>query len=245
MSITLSLILPAYNEASRLPTYLHAIQAYFSSACPVSYEVIVIDDGSEDGLQSIVLSQARDWPQIRFLRLASNLGKGAAIRAGILAAAGELVLFADADGATPVEEESKLRLALLSGADMAVGSRLLSNGVVQCDRAWMRELLGRVFAEIAGRAFCLGVRDTQCGFKMFHREVALHLLEFCHEDGYLFDVELLAWGQRLGYRIVEVPVSWKDIPGSKVRLLRDGSRMLFGLFRLMHSLKSGSAELSF
>jgi dolichyl-phosphate beta-glucosyltransferase len=154
----------------------------------------------------------------------------------LAAAQGEEVLFADADGATPIAEEAKLRGILRRRTFVAVGSRLLHTpGTSVCRTLW-RGLPGRAFAWLGRVLFGLPVRDTQCGFKMFRREVLAPLLDLCRESGYLFDLEILVWAFRLGYGIAEVPVVWREVPGSKVRLLRDGWAMLRGLFRLRRSL---------
>jgi dolichyl-phosphate beta-glucosyltransferase len=120
---------------------------------------------------------------------------------------------------------------------VAVGSRFLPEPAAAVRRFWHRHLSGRCFAGLVRWGFGLPLRDTQCGFKMFRREVVLRLLPLCRESGYLFDLEILAWAHRLGYRIAEVPVSWRDVPGSKVRLLRDGWAMLRGLVRLRRALR--------
>src|SRR5439155_7458412 len=123
MQPVLSLFIPAYNEAQRLPPYLAAIRAHFERALPGQYEIIVVDDGSQDGLSALLEDLAADWSELNWLYLQQNQGKGASVRTGVLAAHGELILFADADGATPIEEETKLRLAIEQGADVAIGSR--------------------------------------------------------------------------------------------------------------------------
>jgi dolichyl-phosphate beta-glucosyltransferase len=198
--IALSVILPAYNEAARLPPHLTAVREYLQARYPDRHEVIVVDDGSGDGLAAILDGLAAGWPQLRVLRHARNQGKGGAVRTGMLAADGELLLFSDADGATPIKEESRLAAAILAGADLAVGSRLLSASTARRSRTWIRGLAGRSFAAVARRLLCLSVRDTQCGFKMFRRDAGRRLFSLLHERRYLFDLEVLATANRLGYR---------------------------------------------
>lgn len=229
MSVALSLIIPAYNEAARLPPYLARVRPYLARAYGGSHEVIVVDDGSTDGTSAVVAEWARHWPELRLLRAGRNRGKGAAVRTGMLQAGGEALLFADADGATGIEHERALRAAVERGADVAVGSRLARADGVRRSRPWHRELCGRLFARATALALGLPVRDTQCGFKMFRRAAGLELARLCREPGFLFDVELLALAHWCRYRIEEVPVSWVDVPGSKVRLARDGWRMLLGI----------------
>ena len=237
MSTTLSIILPAFNEAGRLPAYLDAIGPYLGRAGLDDYEVIVVDDGSRDGTADLVDRRAVDWARLSAIRLDRNRGKGAAVRAGVMAARHEFVLFADADGATPIEEEARLRAEIDAGADLAIGSRLASRS-----RAWHRGLTGRAFAAAVRLALTIPARDTQCGFKMFRRDVARRLFDSCGEEGYLFDLHVLALAARLGLRIAEVEVRWSEVPGSKVRLVRDSWRMLSGLPRLRRSVRAATPE---
>lgn len=232
----LSVIIPAYNESRRLPPYLQAIRDYLRLHYQAQYEVIVVDDGSSDHLLETLTTACGDWPQLKVLRHTQNIGKGAAVRTGVQAAGGDRILFADADGATPIEEESKLARALAEGAALAVGSRLMADRHAVRQRTWQRAVVGRTFAALARRMFALSVLDTQCGFKMFHREPAQRLFALSQENGYLFDIEILALAQRLGYRTVEVPINWADRPGSRLSLWRDGRSIWAGLRRLRDRL---------
>jgi dolichyl-phosphate beta-glucosyltransferase len=236
MAVRFSVVVPAYQESCRLPSYLALMRRYLDLVFLDGYEVIVVDDGSTDDLAASLLEHSGPWPQLSVVRHSRNLGKGAALQTGMRAASAPFLLLADADGATPIEEEKRLRQALEGGAAIAVGSRLLRHPGAAVERVPSRQLSGKVFSFLVRSLFGLPVRDTQCGFKMFRREVALALLPHCCEAGYLLDLEILAWAHRLGYRIAEVPVSWRDMPGSKVRLLRDGWAMLRGLFRLRRAL---------
>lgn len=238
MPVALSIILPAYNEAIRLPPYLATIRTFAETHLHDGYEIIVVDDGGDDHLSDVLTRLHPDWAQLRCLRHPENRGKGAAIRTGVAAATGARVLFADTDGATPIGETTKLLAALDAGADVAVGSRLIPDPTVQRRRTRGRGLLGRTFAAIARRMLALPVRDTQCGFKMFRHEAARRLFHLAREDRYLVDVEILALAQRLGYRLAEVPINWEDRPGSRIRLWRDPPRMLAGLWRVRRRLKA-------
>lgn len=231
-NIRLSLVLPAYNEASRLPPYLGTVRTYLDGRYDHQYEVIVVDDGSQDDLIGLLERSAVDWPQLRWIRHARNQGKGAAVRTGILAAQGELLLFADADGATSIEEESRLADAIHAGADLAIGSRLMPGNGEKRARSWARGLAGNLFAAVAGRLLRLSVRDTQCGFKIFRADAGQRLFSVIHESRYLFDLELLATAERFGYRIVEVPISWREVPGGHLHLVRDLPSVVVGLWRL-------------
>jgi dolichyl-phosphate beta-glucosyltransferase len=240
--VRISVVIPAYQESGRLPQYLHLMRPYLDAVFPVGYEVIVVDDGSTDELARAVRGHCGPWPQLAVLRHRRNLGKGAALRTGVCAASAPLVLVADADGATPIQEEKPLRQAIERGAAIAVGSRLLGGGGAEVERVYLRQVCGRLFSLLVRWLFRLPIRDTQCGFKMFRREVALTLFPHCRESGYLLDLEILAWADCFGYAISEVAVSWRDVPGSKVRLLRDGWTMLRGLLRLRRSLPRAARD---
>lgn len=239
----LAVVIPAYNEAGRIGPYLAEVRDYLDAAYPGGYEVIVADDGSTDGTADLVLRAAAGWRQLHLVRLDANAGKGAAVRAGVAAATAARVLFADADGATPIAEEWKLSLALEKGADVAVGSRYLPGPGVTRTRQPRRAVVGAVF-RLAARAL-VGVRvgDTQCGFKMFTAAAADALFGTGRETGYLFDLELLALAERFGLPVAEVAITWSEKPGSKVRFVRDGLRMFSGLWRLRRQVRLAPAVM--
>jgi dolichyl-phosphate beta-glucosyltransferase len=230
--IALSVILPAFDEARRLPKYLKSIRACLGQDSGQSYEVIVVNDGSRDETGAFVLALAEDWPQLRLLQHAENRGKGAAVRTGIMAAGGDLLLFADADGATPFAEFARLAAAIAAGADVAVGSRLARDPAIRRSRRWHRGLLGRLFALAACRLLRISVRDTQCGFKMFRAAAGRRLFSALTESSYLFDLEILVLAQRFGLRVVEVPIHWQEMPGGHFRPFRELPRIAAGLWRL-------------
>jgi len=232
MGIALSVIIPAFNEAVRLPPFLQSAREYLDRRYRDAYEVIVVDDGSRDGMADVLRASATDWPQLVVIAHPTNRGKGAAVRTGMMAARGELLLFADADGATPIDQEAKLADAIRGGADLAIGSRLVDAAEVTRRRTWTRGLIGRLFAGVAKRWLGLSVQDTQCGFKMFSGKAGRELFSSCQETGYLFDLELLVLAGRLGYQVAEVPVNWKDVPGSHLSMARDGGKILRGLWRV-------------
>jgi dolichyl-phosphate beta-glucosyltransferase len=231
-SVSISVIIPALNEVQRLPPYLASIRVCLDAQYAGNYEVIVVDDGSTDGTGDMLRSMAAECPQLRVLRHTANQGKGAAVRTGMLEGRGELLLFADADGATPIEEQRRLRQAIQNGADVAIGSRMSDAEDVTRQRTWFRGLVGSVFARVARGVLRLPVRDTQCGFKMFRRDCGYRIFELAQEKRFLFDLELLVLAHELGYRITEVPVNWSDVPGSRLNMLRESRRILAGLWRL-------------
>ena len=221
--IQLSVVIPAYNEARRILPYLEAITAYLDRR-GLSYEILVVDDGSSDGTATLVERAGA----ARLIRLSRNTGKGAAVRAGMQAAQGALQLFADADGATPIPELERLEAAIKDGADLAIGSRTLASrdSRYRVEARLHRTLLGNLFNKIVRRLGIQDINDTQCGFKLFRHAVAQDLFSVARTNGYGFDLELLYVARRRGYRIAEVPINWTDQPGSKVRVLRDGLAML-------------------
>ena len=239
--LTVSVVIPAYNEQQRLPPYLAAICEHFDHELAGCYEVIVVDDGSSDGLVDDLKRGADHFPQLRVVSHPENRGKGAAVRTGVLEASGRFVLFADADGATPIEEESRLRSRLQCGADIAIGSRQVAGVGVRQNRHPLRRLIGKAFAAMAKWMFGLSVRDTQCGFKMFRRQVAAELFPQLREEGYYLDLELLILADRCGYRIEEVPINWADQPGSRMSFARELGPMI-GAFRRLRRLKRNGPE---
>jgi dolichyl-phosphate beta-glucosyltransferase len=165
-------------------------------------------------------------PAVRLLPLGRNRGKGAAVRAGMLAAAGNTRLFTDADGATPIAELKRLEPALAGGADVVVGSRVLLDPAVAVHTRRHRVAAGRLFNWLVARLGLRSVVDSQCGFKLFTAGAAAALFGALETTGFAFDVELLLRAQAAGYRVVEVPVNWADQEGSKVSVLRSGPGML-------------------
>jgi dolichyl-phosphate beta-glucosyltransferase len=232
----LSLLLPAYNERARLPPYLRSISEYLARS-GLTYEVVIVDDGSTEDMQGALKPFLGEWPELRMVCHPTNQGRGEAIRTGCATAHGDLILFADADGATPIAEEAKLRAAIKQGADVAIGSRIVAHAGVSRFRAFHRAIISKTFASLGRLFVSVPVRDSQCGFKMWRRQVGQDVLPRCCEHHWLMDLEFLAVADCLGYRIVEVPVNWSEIPGSKVRLLRDSWQMFRGLWKMRRSIE--------
>ena len=238
-SLRWSVVIPALNEARRLPPYLDDVVAFFEGRGE-PYEVIVVDDGSTDGTPDLVEARARQAPALRLLRLPRNAGKGAAVRAGMLAARGDFRLFADADGATPIGELKRLEPALAAGADVAIGSRVLADPGVSVSAEPHRVAAGRVFNWLVARLGLRGVADSQCGFKAFGARAAEDLFGRLRTAGFGFDVELLLRARAAGYRIAEVPVNWVDQAGSKVGVVRHGPGMLWQIAKARWRVGRGS-----
>jgi len=223
-------VIPAYNEAHRLPRYLDAVVAYFDGRGQ-PYEVIVVDDGSTDETADVVERLGRRHPEVRVIRSGRNQGKGAAVRKGMLVARGDWRLFADADGATPITELKRLEAALAAGADVAIGSRGLLDASVSLQTRPHRVMAGRLFNWIVGRTGLSGIHDSQCGFKAFTAAAANTLFPQMTIEGFGFDVELLLRARRTGFKVVELAVNWADQPGSKSSVLRDGPQMMWQILR--------------
>jgi dolichyl-phosphate beta-glucosyltransferase len=228
--IRYSVVIPAFNEAGRLPPYLDEVVEFFDSRGE-RYEVVVVDDGSTDGTVAAVRAAAARHPAVRVLPLGRNRGKGAAVRAGMLAAGGALRLFTDADGATPIGELKRLEPALAAGADIVIGSRVLVDPAVAVRARPYRVVAGRVFNWLVARLGLRGVADSQCGFKLFTAAAAERLFRALRTEGFAFDVELLLRAQAAGCRVVEVAVNWADQEGSKVGVLTSGPGMLVQILR--------------
>lgn len=220
----LSIVVPAYNEETRLEPTVRDIVRYCRSQ-DRRFEVLVVDDGSRDGTSTVVHRLAGELPEVRLIRLAQNHGKGYAVRSGVVNARGRNILFTDADGATPIEELPRLEAALGSGADIAIGSRALHAAGVKVDAKWYRRIMGRGFHRLVELLAVRGLQDTQCGFKLFRGPVAQDLFSRMRMNGFSFDVEVLVMAQRQGYRVVEVPVNWTHQAGSRVNLVTDSLRM--------------------
>ncbi|MCW5940312.1 MAG: glycosyltransferase family 2 protein [Fimbriimonadaceae bacterium] len=227
---SIAVIVPAYNEEARILPTLERMAEYLS-ASNRDWCLTVVSDGSTDATERLVSEMAERAPAVRLIAYSPNRGKGCAVRTGILAAETDLILFSDADLATPVEELDKLEAAL-EGHDIAIGSRPLRESRLEVRQPIHREMLGRLF-NLAVQALAVrGIHDTQCGFKLFRREAARDVFSRCTLDGFGFDFEALMIARDIGYRIAEVPVRWRHQEGSKVVLMRDGPRMIAELVML-------------
>jgi glycosyltransferase involved in cell wall biosynthesis len=228
----LSLIIPAYNEAERLPTTLPPVIA-FLDAQPYGAELIIVNNNSRDDTRAVALQFAATRPYIRVLDEMTQ-GKGAAVRTGMLAAEGEYLFMADADFSMPVEEITKFLPPRLSQYDVAIGSRE-APGAVRYNEPGYRHFMGRVFNFYVKVLAIPGFEDTQCGFKCFRREVARDILPLQTIDGWAFDVELLFIALRRGYHVVEVPVDWYYGENSRISPVRDTINMIREVLRIRYN----------
>lgn len=224
----LSVIVPAYNEADRLPPTLRRIRAWLDEQGE-AYEVIVVDDGSVDGTAATAEALRPGWSELQLLRLPVNTGKGAAVRAGMLRARGELRLFTDADLSAPIEDLPLLRARIGGDTQVAIGSRAVDRSFVEVHQPFHREFMGRVNNVLIRSLVLRGIRDTQCGFKLFTAEAAVACFAPLRTLRFGFDVEVLVRARRCGWTIAEVPVHWRHVEASRVRALRDSTRMIWDL----------------
>lgn len=235
MSASLSIVIPAYNEAIRLGRSLGNVVDYLVKNAPDG-ELIVVDDGSTDNTAALAREALENTGTLRtsVISYKSNLGKGRAVRIGLLASRGEVTLFSDADLSTPISETPKLVDPIVRGDyDVTFGSRALERGLIGVHQPWRREQAGRVFNLAVRLATGLPFWDTQCGFKAFRMSVCRPLVESATVDRFGFDVELLYLAYRTGLRLKEVPVRWDHNDASKVTLMSDSFKMLseVGLIR--------------
>lgn len=235
MSASLSIIIPAYNEATRLEKSLRAAMSYLSQNLPDA-ELIVVDDGSSDNTADLARQVFQESGELRtsVISYKSNLGKGRAVRLGLLAARADIVLFTDADFSTPISETPKLVGPIENGeCDVAFGSRALDRQLIGVHQSWRREQGGRVFNLVVRVATGMPFWDTQCGFKAFRMSVCRPLIEAATIDRFGFDVELLYLAFRAGLKMKEIPVRWDHNDGSKITLFTDSFKMVneVGLIR--------------
>ncbi len=229
--VYLTLVMPAFNEADRISRSLTKVDAYLASIHK-RYEIIVVDDGSCDSTADTVRECALSMDELRLISYLPNRGKGYAVRQGVLASRGQYVAFSDVDLSAPIEEIEKLFAALHKGYDVAIGSRALKQSQLAVHQPLYRELGGKAL-NLFIRLFAVsGIRDTQCGFKLYRGDLARRLFAGCIVDGWAFDVETLYLARRLGADIAEVPIKWAHAEGSKVSPLKAGLQVLLDVLRI-------------
>jgi len=239
--IHLSIVVPVYNEEKRIGFAVKDILAYLENSGFVG-EIIIVDDGSRD---ETVLEARRAMASEaghRIIVFPENKGKGRAVKEGILASSGDCVIFTDADLSTPMNTADTVLKHLSEGSDIVIGSRALKGSEIRIRQPFVRENLGRVFNVIVHLMFGEIYRDTQCGFKGFRRGAALDIFSRVETEGFAFDVEVLWWGRKLGYRIMEIPVVWCDSRPSRLPLFGGSIKMLRELMRLKVKLRRTRKE---
>lgn len=245
MTPEISIVVPAYNEKDRLGGTLSAMIEYIRTSGR-SLEIIVVDDGSSDTTADTARAAFAPHPDVRtqVIRYDENRGKGFAVKTGMLAAAGKIALFSDADLSTPIEEMPKLTDPILSGEfDVTFGSRALDRTLIGTHQPWRREQGGKVFNLVVRLMTGMPFWDTQCGFKAFNLERFRPLLDVMQIDRFGFDVEFLYVAQHHGLRLKEIPVRWNDDIRSKVNVLRDSVRMFDEVRQIRRNAKKGIYDL--
>ncbi len=232
----LSVVIPAYNEEKRLGPTLARIKEHLA-AQSYRWEVLVVDNASWDGTSGVAREAGAK------VVAEPRRGKGAAVRTGMLAAGGEYVLFSDADLSTPIGEVERLMEALRAGYDVAIASRGLPESKLPVRQPWYRELVGRAGNMLVRLMAVRGIADTQCGFKLFPREVARRLFGAQLMRGIAFDMEILFLAQRLGMKIAEVPVTWIDSPDTRISRVRDSLDAIKDLVRIRWNWMRGRYQL--
>jgi dolichyl-phosphate beta-glucosyltransferase len=228
--LELSVVIPVYNEEKRLGKTLVESLAYLKKS-KVSFEILVVDDGSKDGTLELIQSFRRKAGKgvLNVLKQETNKGKGAAVKRGALEARGDIVLFMDADNATPLNQYERFRPLFAKGFDVVVGSRAVDRSMVKVHQPLYREAMGRFFNLLVQLTATPGLWDTQCGFKAFRRKAAQAVFPLQTIERFGFDVEILFIARKQGWTLVEAPVEWFDAPGSKVHVFRDSLTMFLDL----------------
>ena len=230
----LAVVIPAFNEEPRLEKTLERIREYLS-AQPYTWCLLVVSDGSSDTTPQIAERFAAQDERFKTIAYQPNRGKGYAVRTGMMAAEADWLLLCDADLAAPIEEVDKLFAAEVP---VAIGSRALQKSELAVHQPWWRETAGRMFNRAVQMLAVKGIKDSQCGFKLFSHDAAKAIFPNCRIDAYGYDFEALMLAKEFDYTIAEVPICWSHQEGSKVNLLRDGFRMLKDLIILRLTFRS-------
>jgi dolichyl-phosphate beta-glucosyltransferase len=238
----LSIVIPAYNEAARIAPTLDRIRAWTAEHAP-NTEILVVNDGSSDNTTEVAQRALQDMERSRVLENPGNRGKGYSVRHGVLEASGAWILMSDADLSTPIEELAQL-VEQIEDNPVVIGSRGMDESEILEHQPLYRETMGRIFNLMVQAIALPGIRDSQCGFKLFRRDVARDVFARTTIDGFGFDVEVLFLALRLGHTIAEVPVRWINDEASTVHPIKDSARMAADLVRvrLRHRKVESSAS---
>lgn len=242
-SVELSLIVPAYNEELRLLPTLERLHAHLA-AQPLTYEILVVDDGSSDRTCALVETAMASIPNLRLVRQSPNRGKGAAVRRGMLAARGYIRVMFDADCSMPPAELSRLLAPLLAGrAAIAIGSRYVAGAKTDVKQPFYRVFWSRLCNKVIQQSLVPRVLDTQCGFKAFTAAAARNLFASATIDGWAFDLEILALARRRAFAIEEVGIEWIADKRSRVNPLTDMWKVIREAMTIHCNIKRGAYNL--
>ena len=230
----LSIIIPAYNEAERLPKTLKDAYSWLSRQHKQDFEILVVDDGSSDSTCEAVETLKTDMPELQLFKQTENLGKGAAVRRGMLAAKGDIHLFMDADHSTHIREAEKVVQIFDAhpDVDVIIASRQHPDSDISQHQSWLREHMGKTFNALMRLSTGIDMPDTQCGFKAFRAHASKIIFSAQKLNGFSFDVEILFLAVQQQYRITEIPVEWINEPNSKVRILIDPLKMFVDILKI-------------
>jgi dolichyl-phosphate beta-glucosyltransferase len=241
-----SLVIPSYNAADEIKWALDRLREFFAHT-PYGHEIIVVDDGSSDGTQVALKEASLGYPELRAFANERNMGKGFSVKKGVLAATGDFIFYMDADLAYPIKEMESLLTPLRAGThDVAVGSRVHPESLFHIHPrhfryVYKRHLMSRIFNGAVRASFAIHAMDTQCGFKGFTAEAAKMIFSRVRLAGFAFDVEVLMIAQRLGLRLIELPVTYTYNGGvSTVKILANGSQALIDLAKVYWWDRQGS-----
>ena len=224
----ISVVIPAYNEEKRIGPTLKKIIKYLKNNF-VNFEIIVVDDCSIDNTANIIFKYKKN--NVKYLKNKKNMGKGFSVKRGLLSAKYSLVLFSDSDLATPIEELEKFK-NYIKNYDIVIASRNLKDSLIVVKQPKYRQFMGKIFPLLVNLIVLRGFKDTQCGFKLFKKNVAKKVVSLQTFNRFCFDVEILFIAKKLGYKIKEAPVIWIDKEGSKINPLKDGFFMFIDLFKI-------------
>ena len=227
----ISVIIPAYNEGKRIRDTLIKTQSCLD-ILGKDYELIIVDDGSKDNTISVVAEFIEKNSRIKLFKNGTNRGKGYSVKKGMLNGTGDILLFSDADMSTPMETISNMIEYVNKGFDVVIGSRRVEGSRIEIHQNFIRENMGRIFNLLVRLIVVDGIKDTQCGFKLFTRAAARKIFELQRLENFVFDVEILYLAKKLGFKMVEVPVKWYNSADSKVHPVKDSVSMFFDLFKI-------------
>lgn len=235
--IKLSIVIPAYKEETRIHKSLDAIIKY-EKEHDFAVEVLVVLDGTPDNTLAVVEKYKDKLKDLKIIDRKENKGKGYTVKEGVLAAKGKFILFTDADNATPVEQVDKL-LEHTGKYQIVIGSRYVKGGKLAVPQGIIRKIGGRVLNLMIQGLAVPGIIDTQCGFKLFEHSAGKKIFEKMTFDRFSFDIEVLAIGKKLGYKINEVGITWFNDPHSTVSPIKDGLKMIRDAWRVNRNIARG------
>lgn len=239
MAFSVSVVIPAYNEKNRLRNCVDTVENYFLKDYSSDFEIIIIDDGSNDETSEITNNLKSKYNNVFSLRNEKNLGKGYSIKRGMLAAKGDIVIFTDTDMAVPIEEFRKFSKAIESGFDIAIASRRLKDSQIKVYQPLFRRVLSWFFHIIRRLLYLWDIKDTQCGFKCFRKEVIKPVFEKQTVNGFVFDVEILVIARLMNLKIAEIPVVWSDDTRSTLLPIRHMKEIGLNLFKIRFNIIKG------